>query len=227
MLKKSFIILILLFLLVSIQGFAQASNAAILKTYIDVKKVNSNTVGGVVTKLSSIYNIPIGIELIYKETKKNQQTSNLLKKNGSLKMILDQLINERKEYDWVNEKDSIFVFPREKDSEVTDFLTYRFDDVKFDFSDDRVDVSGFVFEIPGVIERLKRLKLQPLSLTKISGTTYETLEELEKVMPNNSIELKNISVKELLYKLLKEGKIKFWYVARWGAKREFISIVTS
>jgi hypothetical protein len=227
MLKKTVITITLLFLSISIQGLAQTRNTEVLKTYIDVKKVNSNTVGGVITKISSVYNIPIGIELIYKETKKSKQTDNLLKKSGSLKMILGQLIRAKKEYDWVKEKNSIFVFPREKDSQITDFLTYRFDDVKFDFSDDRVDVSGFVFEVPGVIEKLKRLGLQPLSLTKISGPTYKTLEELENVVANNSIELKNISIKELLYKLQIEGKIKFWYIARWGDNQEFVSIVTS
>jgi hypothetical protein len=233
MLKKSFIRLTILLFLISIQGLAQAPNTEILKTYIDIKKVNSNTVSEVVTNISQIYSIPIGVELIHLETRKPLKKKNLLKKSGSLKVILDQLILARKEYNWIDEKGSIFVFPDKNDSEITDFLSYRFDDRKFDFDDDRVDVCRFVFDVPGVIERLKRLGLQPFPIRNyFSGLTYvdpidlERSGEIENIVLSNSVEVKNLTVKELLYKLQKEGKIRAWYVARWGNNREFVSLVT-
>jgi hypothetical protein len=143
-------------------------------------------------------------------------------------------ISARDEYDWVDKKGAIFVFPEKNDPEITDFLSYRFDNRKFDFDDDKVDVFSFVFEVPEVIEKQKKLGLQPFPLKNyFSGLTYvdpidlERSGELENVIPDNIVEVKNLSVKELLNKLLKERKIIFWCVSRWGNNREFVSIVTS
>jgi hypothetical protein len=229
--KIKFSVIVVLFSLFSChQIYAQNSEAEILNTYIDKKNVNSNSFHKTIKNISLFYKIPIGVELSYEDTIKVQNVpskQNVLRRSGSLKEILKQLVEAKKIYDWQYNAGIIYLFPKQRDSVLREIFALRFGDTKFQFSDERIEVGSFIFETPLIKSKLKSFGVTPVFLDDSSGLTYRTLDESEDTISKETLEIKNISVKELLDRLLREKKINYWYIGRWGQNREFISMATS
>lgn len=208
---------------------AQTSDRNILSTYIEKNRVNGDSIRKILRNLSFVYDIPIGMELRGEdvETAQSFGQGELLKQSGSLEEVLNRLVDSQSSYRWKVQDGTILVFPAKRDSIIKDLLDHRFGKVVFEFSSDRIEVDSFIFDIPEIKERLASLHLTPISLQDMSGLGYKTIEELQNDAPDTSINLNQLSVNELLNRLLIQKKIKFWYVTRWGDAKEFISIVTS
>ncbi len=208
---------------------AQSSDRSILSTHIDANRVNGNCVRKILKNLAFVYDIPIGLELLNKDVENAQafDKAGLLIRSGSLEEVLNQLVETQSNYRWKVKDRAIFVFPVKRDSIIKDLLDYRFGNIKFEFSSDRIGVDSFIFDTPQIKEKLSSLGLTLVSLQDMSGLGYKTIEELQGTVPDSSIDLNQISVKELLNRLLKQRKIRFWCVTRWGDAKEFISIIAS
>lgn len=111
-------------------------------------------------------------------------------------------------------KNKIYVLEDILDTKIADILIKR--------SPGQMDIGNLIFRTPEGKEKLKSLGMHDLHF--YDGRLLD-LDAYKNLDPRSRFE--NVTIRELLNKIVKLNKDKFWLISRWGNKGEFVTVLTS
>lgn len=166
--------------------------------------------------LVSEYDIPVGIEL-GDEKRTPYRKINLDLPETNLKDFLDSVIAADPRYSWKLEGGVIHVWPV---SQRDPLLATLLDEKVFHFSiiggASRYGIYNDIMDLPEIRSKLIIAGVEPLiflgpgSMTKLGKETF--LNE------------SNLTLRELLDRIVLKTEIRQWVISRWGKNSEYISL---
>src|SRR5687768_3225669 len=178
--------------------------------------VKGGTVDRVLGTLSSDYGIPIGIEL-------GDEKHNPLRKidlnlpETTLEEFLDAVIAKDQRYTWKLEGGVIHFRPSTaRDALLTTLLDTKISYFGFTEGTTRYAIFSNLLKVPEIKTQLIVADVAPLVFLS-SGT-------MRKVGTGISFEESNLTMRELLDRIILKTDIKHWVLMRWGKNGEYITL---
>lgn len=188
----------------------------LLTRQIKATAIKGETIAQVMGLLASEYDIPIGIEL-GDEKRTPYRTINLDLPETNLKDFLDSVIATDPRYTWKLEGGVIHLWPV---SERDPLLATLLDQKIFHFSiigaASRYGIYNDIMDLPEIRSKLIIAGVEPLTFLGPGSWTKLGKETLF----NES----NLTLRELLDRIVLKTEIRQWVISRWGKNSEYISL---
>lgn len=251
MFQKSIQLVILLFLFIAFgnNGNAQSPSDQLLQLHVEGEKIKANNISKILSKISSEYKVPIGFEPESKINTQNAQEktqpssadnmSQILLNDGSLKEVLDELVNLYPQYCWEIINGVVNIYPKSnRDSALKEILGTKINSFSYEKIKGIMNLGSLITDTPEVKSVLKSLGLDSihfltsdeLSRTENGGvvTKYQFSKPVEKSTSSASIcQFNNVTVREILNKSVETtSSRKFWTIIMWGESKSFITIIS-
>ena len=188
----------------------------LLTRQIKATVIKAENIAQVLDLLVSEYDIPIGIEL-GDEKRARYQKINLDVPETNLKDFLDSVIAKDPRYTWKLEGGVIHVWPVSgRDTLLAALLDQKISHFSIIGEVSRNRIYNDIMDLPEIRSKLITAGVEPLtflgpgSWTKLGKETFF----------NES----NLTLKELLDKIVLKTEIRQWVISRWGKNSEYISL---
>jgi len=172
-------------------------------------RAGSYTASNLLDLLSLKAKAPIGFEEIPCEEER-KITINIT--SGKVREILDEFVREDKRYKWVKIKNVINVMPKDTRDSVLDVKISVFSFTNIDIDDARI----------AILESYElKTKLAALNLIGSNSTDYDgPLRDMSQF----SIDLSNVTVRDILNEVLRQGRNRYWKAYRYGDNNKYFTI---
>jgi len=164
----------------------------------------------VLERVARSRNAPIGFEVTPQESYK----INVIIKQGTVKNVLDQIVQADPRYEWTEADGVINVSPRVNKSPILETIVQQFsvEQVK------RVDAISAIFELPEV--RAAEMDVKRRDFGSLPAKPYYSA-------PQFSLKLRNVTVRTILNEIMKAGGDNYWVFFRYGDHNEYFSVSIS
>jgi hypothetical protein len=206
-------ILLLFSFVPEVRAFDEAD---LLTIPIRATVIKGKTLDEVLDTLTSDYGIPVGIELgDEKLTPSRKIDLNLPETN--LKNFLDAAIAKDPRYTWKLDAGVIHVWPiRGRDQLVATILNSNISHFAITGEVSRYGIYHDIMNLPEIRSQLVIAGVEPLILF-VSG-------RMVKLRKDTRFAESNLTLRELLDKIVLKTEIKRWVITRWGENSEFITL---
>jgi len=157
--------------------------------------------------------VPTGIDL---EMPLKQRRLSVDVSRGTVIDVLNAIVAQEPSYKWVKVNGVINVMPEEHENSILDLRIPHLQLANADSS----GVHAAIVSLPEVKEWLEQNHLTertPNYMEIIVGKNRD-------VMPRVSLDLHDMTLREILNRILKSCRFHSWVVARWGEKNQYLSI---
>lgn len=178
--------------------------------------IKGESVEGVLATLSRDYGIPIGIELEYQKLSAPLRKIDLNLPETNVKEFLDSVIAKDPRYTWKLEGGVIHVRPlTRRDALLTSLLDTRISHFAFTEGATRYRIFSDLFSVPEIQTQLIVADVVPL---------FILIGSVQKIGKGISFEESNLTLRDLLDRMILKTDIKRWVLIRWGDNGEFITL---
>lgn len=162
----------------------------------------------VLRSVSAIARVPIGIEVI----PDSNRTVTINQVRGTVRQILEEIVNAEPRYKWVVRDGVINLLPRERNESPLDVMipTFKMRDVNAE------DVPAALINLPEIQNWL--------SSAGIQGDRGLMYEGPIRNLPVFSITISNYTVKEILNEIIRKGYSTFWQCRIYGKEQRRLSL---
>jgi hypothetical protein len=178
--------------------------------------IKAETLEGVLATLTSDYGVPIGIELVdEKSTPSRRMDLNL--RETTLKDFLDAVVAKDPRYTWKLEGGVIHVRPsKERDALLSALLDTKISHFGFTEGLTRYAIFNDLMKVPEIQTQLIVADVAPL--------IFINFGLMHRVGKGISFQESNLTLRELLDRMLLKTDIKRWVLLRWGKNSEYITL---
>jgi hypothetical protein len=188
----------------------------LLTRQIKATAVKDETIAQVLALLASEYDIPIGIEL-GDEKRTPYLQINLDSPETNLKDFLDSVIATDPRYTWKLEGGVIHVWPvKERDPLLANLLDEKISHFSIIAEVSRYRIYNDIMDLPEIRSKLIVAGVEPL-IFLASGSMMKVGKE---TLFNES----NLTLREMLDRIVLKTEIRQWVISRWGENSEYISL---
>lgn len=178
--------------------------------------IKGETVEGVLATLSRDYGIPIGIELEYQKLSAPLRKIDLNLPETNVKEFLDSVIAKDPRYTWKLEGGVIHVRPLTgRDALLTSLLDTRISHFAFTEGATRYRIFSDLLSAPEIQTQLIVADVVPL---------FILIGSMQKIGKGISFEESNLTLREMLDRIILETDIKMWVLVRSGENGDFITL---
>jgi len=188
----------------------------LLTRQIKATAIKDESIAKVLDLLASKYDIPIGIEL-GDEKRTPHLKINLDLPETNLKDFLDSMIAKDPRYTWKLEGGVIHVWPvSERDTLLATLLDQKISHFSIIGEASRYRIYSDIMDLPEIRSKLVIAGVEPMiflasgSMTKLAKETFF----------NES----NLTLRQLLDRIVLKTEIRQWVISRWGKNSEYISL---
>jgi len=184
---------------------AQELNASdVLNRRTRATEIRGKSIPSLLSTISDLYDIPIGVELgdpiVTPERK-----IDLIVPETSLRLLLDTMISKDRRYVWKLESGVIHLLPTQRDPVIAAFLNTRISHFAFAEGTSKNKIMADILALP-------EIRAQMMS----AGVKYTFFEEWPS--PESSVKVSidesNLTLAELLDKIVLGSNLKQWLVSR-------------
>ena len=205
-----------------VSGFvvqARAFNDTDLLTrQIKATTIKRESIDRVLGRLAVDYQVPIGIELGNENLTPLRQIDLDLPVTN-VKGFLDALIVKDPRYTWTLEGGVIHLWPvTARDSFVTTLLNTKISHFAVTGGSSIPGVYHDIMNLPEIGSRLVVADVAPMVLAHWGG--------IPKLDKDTFFSESNLTLKELLDRIISKTEIKTWVILRWGTNNEYITLRT-
>lgn len=196
---------------------ASAFNKSDLLTrQIKATVIKGESIAQILDRLASDYEIPMGIELgDDKLTPRREISFNVPETN--LKDFLDSVIAKDSRYAWKLEGGVIHIWPvRDRDTLLATLLDTKISHFSIIGEVSRNRIYHDIMELPEIRSKLVIAGVEPL--------TFNGPGSWAKIGKETLFDESNLTLRELLDKIVLKTEIKQWMISRWGKNSEYISL---
>jgi hypothetical protein len=173
-------------------------------------KVSGTTAHVILQRLAGQYKIPIGLESLPEEETPKGITVEV--KEGTVRDVLDAVVEADPRYEWKVVDGVINVFPRErKDS----LLTTVVSDYKI-YQLNRDEIKESITEVPEIKSKLSSLGIQRRDVVSLPMES--------KQLTPFTLNLHNVTMRKILNEVLRESGSHYWVVLRYGEQSKFVTV---
>lgn len=177
--------------------------------------IKGETIDQVLDLLAVEYGIPVGIEL--GDSKLKRQEIDWTVPKTTVQKFLDDLITKDSRYAWKLEGGIIHVWPlTERDAFVTTLLNTKISHFSFPESTTRYAIFNDIFKVPEIQTQLINADVAPM--------VFLNFGSMHRVGKGISLYESNLTLRELLDRIVLKTDIKRWVITRWGDKGEYITL---
>ena len=191
----------------------------LLDRSIDELHLEGSNIGILLSSFSAQTKVPIGLEVSGFDDLSSAKTMRVHIKKGNVREALDSIVKQNPLYTWKVENEVVNVLPTDSNR---DRLLRELLETKL--------------ERFAITRGLSRLGLR-IALTK--SPAVESVLSRENVHPDNSsfmsrdmvalgrdymLEVSNVSVSELLNRIIRDSQTKYWIVLRHGTRKEYFVV---
>lgn len=197
----------------------QVESQGLLERSIDELYLEGTNIGILLSSFSYQTKIPIGLEVSQYDDLSPEKRMRVHIKKGSVREALDSIVKQSRLYTWKVQDEVVNVLPTDpnRDRLLRELLETR-------------------LERFAITRGLSRLGLR-IALTK--SPPIEAVLSRENVRPENSsfmsrdtrplgrdylLDVTNISVSELLNRIIRDSQTKYWIVLRHGTRKEYFVV---
>jgi len=209
---------IVVLLLFCEMSFGQTSEAKVLNKRVEAVRIDLSSLHLALSELASKYGIPIGLETIKEDGLESEEKITIDVPEGTIKDVLDAIIQAAPRYEWEVVDGVINVLPKEnRDSFLKGILDTSIKEFTIKPGQSKISVRGAITNLPEVKEKLKAANVSPLNLEFVST-------EFAKLSESFSLDARNKTVRSILNQIIRKSNAKYWLVSRFGKKQEFLII---
>jgi len=192
-------------------GLGQTSNDSVLDIRVIELKVVSSDVDSVLSEISHKYKVPIGLEMSSNDIRSKPLTIEI--SNGTVRDVLNTVSKQYKTYGWDLRNGVVNVYPKEeRDPIIEKVLNARIEEIRITKDATDLSIREQLINSPQVKNILDKAMVHPVIVS--SGGL--SLEEGAGV----SLNMKAVSVRDVLNQIVRESTLKYWVVSRLGNNRE-------
>jgi len=166
----------------------------------------------VLERVAKSRNAPIGFEAIPQESPK----INVIVERGTVRNLLDQIVQADSRYEWKEADGVINVSPRLNKSPILETVVAS-------FSVEQVNslaAISAIFELPEIRAKVAQMRVKRRDFRSLPGKT-------EYSLPRSSLKLRNVTVRRILNEIMKAGGDNYWVFFRYGDHDEYFSVTSS
>ena len=207
---------LLLGLMVSLWlSFSQVGNSQttsdLLKRRVQAVHVEAVNALVALSHIAEDYEIPIGVEAASRGKGREIKVD---VRDGTLRDVLDAVIKQDPRYEWKEEGGVINFIPRsDRDELSADVLGTTLKQFVVKKGVALLDVKRDIVDQPEVNAKLDRAKV----VTRIGGFTGW---DFRKPGPDFTLQMSNVTVREVLNQIIRTSDVKYWVVNRYGDNYE-------
>jgi len=188
----------------------------LLTRQIKATSIKGESIAQVLDLLASEYDIPVGIEL-GDEKRTPHRKINLDLEETNLKDFLDSVIEKDPRYTWKLEGGVIHVWPVSgRDPLLATLLDEKISHFSIIGAASRYQIYNDIMDLPEIRSKLVIAGVEPM-IFLASGSMTKLAKE---TLVNES----NLTLRELLDRIVLKTEIRQWVLSRWGKNSEYISL---
>lgn len=212
--KEGLILLALMMTLLFASGnaIAQPERQSDVLTKKATLIIEHADVSHVLRALSATSRIPIGFQSVEIESDVDGHYLSIRVIDGTVKDVLNQIIERDQRYKWELDAGVINVSPKSSNTTLLDVAV-----AYFDFDDgDAEDVPSAILNLPEVQDRLIRLNLKENKAREYDGP----IRNLRRF----TLHMQNATVRDILNEIVRSGYSRYWTIRVHGGNQKFLSI---
>jgi hypothetical protein len=171
----------------------------------------------VLSKIASKYKVPIGLEVSPEDDLLKDSTITIQMGNGTLKDILNEVVNQKPFYTWEAKDGVINVFPKDgnRDPLLQAILETKLERFSIKEGTSRIKFRESV---------IKSSELQ--NILEANGVTSEneifSTRDMTALGRGFSLDVSNTTVRLILNRVIKESETKYWIINRYGVNKQYL-----
>jgi len=208
--------LVLILLFTFVPEASAFNDPDLLSIKVRATAIKGETIAQVLDLLTEKYGIRVGIELGDEKLTPLREI-NLDLPETNLKDFLDSMIAKEPRYTWKLEGGVIHVWPISgRDALLTTLLDTKISHFAILGEVNRYAIYSDIMDLPEIRSKLVVAGVEPL--------TFRGFGSGAKLGKNTFFNESNLTLRELLDKIILKTEIKQWVISRWGNNSEFISL---
>jgi|SRR6185503_7178758 len=164
----------------------------------------------VIERVAKSCKAPIGFEATPQESYK----INVIIEQGTVRNVLDQIVQADSRYEWTEADGVINVSPRVNRSPMLETVVRRFSVAQVN----RDDAISAIFELPEV--KVAQMDVKRRDFGSLPAKPYNSV-------PQVSLKLSNVTVRTILNEIMKASGDNYWVFFRYGDHNEYFSVSMS
>lgn len=183
---------------------------------IKATAIKDESIDQILDRLASDYEIPVGIEL-GDEKRIPRRDLSLDLPETNLKDFLDSVIAKDPRYTWKLEGGVIHVWPVSgRDTLLATLLDMKISHFSIIGEVNRNGIYHDILELPEIRSKLVTAGVEPLTFSGPGSWT--------KLRKDTLFNESNLTLRELLDRIVLKTEIRQWVISRWGKNSEYISL---
>jgi len=166
----------------------------------------------ILSKISADYDVPLGFEAA---TQGEEPILSVMIQGRLLQDVLDDIVKKDPRYEWQIVDGVINVRPKsQRDGLLANVLETRVDVFEIKRDSRLFQVKREILELPHVRALLEQEKVAYGPDVKLGG-------EFAKFGQDFSLNVSNVTVREILNRIIRNSDVKYWVVNRYGKNKEY------
>lgn len=213
----------ILFAIFVISSFGQSEAQSLPNKEINIPvrelNIEAQNMHLMLSKIAYLYSVPISFEVATDDELSKSKDLKVQIKRGTLANVLDSIVTQKPSYIWEVSEHTIRVFPK---SQFRDPLLPVLLDLRISHLVTTKPIIKFSFrqqltQQPEIKNLLESYGVSP-SVEAFSGYDFRPFGR------DFSLDLENASVRSILDYVIKNSETKYWFINRYGEKREYLLI---
>jgi hypothetical protein len=197
--------------------FAQVKREELLRSPLKNVQMQADNIGLLLSRLSKEYDLPIGFEVALDDDLSITKSLMIGMKDGTVKELLDSIVNQNPTYKWEMRDDVINVFPQDRSRDILlkDILETRLEKISLDKQTTRFMLRQILCENAAVMKILNMNDVKPANETFTS-------RDFGKVGRDFSFSASDVSIATVLNRVIRNSSTKYWIIMRFGDKKQYL-----
>lgn len=192
------------------------TNQNLLNMRIDNIELEASNIGVLLSELSDLKNIPIGLEVSSHDDLSKRKTIRLQIKHGTLADALESIVRQNPLYTWKIRDEVVNVLPVEanRDPLLRDVLETKLEKFSIQRGMRRFTLRQTLSSVPAIRAILTQHNV-------VADNESFMSRDFAPLGKEYGLEASNVSVAALLNQLVRESQTKYWVVLRHGTKKQY------
>ncbi len=188
----------------------------LLAQSIDNVDLEASNIGLLLSRFSAQTKIPIGLEVSPYDDLSIVKTSRLKIKHATLRDALESIVKQNPLYTWKVQNEVVNVLPTEanRDELLRDVLETKLEKFSIQAGMRRFTLRQALSTNPAVESVLAQQNVRPVNQSFMS-------RDFAPLGGDYVLEASNVSVSELLNKVIRDSQTKYWIVFRYGKQKQY------
>lgn len=194
----------------------QTGNRELIDDQIDDLDLKASNIHLMLSRLSAATKIPIGLEVSPHDDLLTDQPMKLKMQKGTLRTALDSIVKQNPLYTWKIQDGVVNVLPTDpnRDHLIRAVLETKLEKFAIQPGMSRFALRQIVTAMPEVKSILAAESVHPENQSFMS-------RDFDPLGRSFSLEASNISVTELLNRVIRDSQTNYWVVLRQGERKEY------